>query len=386
MLTKQPVSQLIIVLLGCLFSVGALFGFVNWMLSQSSLSKLFFVTLSIIALFNWGFYIIQRSIGRNNPYTDQITALLIFIIFIFVSLYNPMEFNEMWVFLLFFPMFINLLGNHQVSVVWSIVFVGYFIIFNVLDPSYQGFDEQVQLFMIISRSLFGIGSLLLGLMILHVFKQNTENIGELYFQKQKKQIINILHSFIPVVERKTQTSREEIDEMSFLLKRLINKYGLRDIQDWKIDLLCLLHFVSRVKLPDYLFEKEGKLTEFEFNVVEEHCYMAEEILSGVPELNEIKEIFLYHHERIDGRGYPYQLSGDQVPIFSQMLGIVEVYLALTTPRSYRPAISQEKAYAEIMKESGIAYREDILKAFGEVIKQDTHNVSKTLLRFDQIHA
>ncbi|MBP1964806.1 HD-GYP domain-containing protein [Paenibacillus aceris] len=83
--------------------------------------------------------------------------------------------------------------------------------------------------------------------------------------------------------------------------------SLLRVQEWEIDLLSLLHFVSRIKLPDYMFEKEGKLSEFEF--VQEHCYMAKELCEGIPDFQEVEKSFLYHHEKVDGTGYPYCLGG-----------------------------------------------------------------------------
>lgn len=67
-----------------------------------------------------------------------------------------------------------------------------------------------------------------------------------------------------------------------VLKALVSEYRSLRVQDWEIDLLALLHFESRVKLPDYMFEKEGKQSEFEFEVVQEHCFMAKELCEGIP--------------------------------------------------------------------------------------------------------
>nr|WP_286672622.1 HD domain-containing phosphohydrolase [Cohnella hashimotonis] len=116
-----------------------------------------------------------------------------------------------------------------------------------------------------------------------------------------------------------------------------------------------------------MFEKEGKLTGFELEVVKEHCFMAKELCEGVPGFAEIQNAFLYHHERVDGTGYPYRLKADRIPMLSQMLGLAEVYLAMTTERSYRRAMSRTEAYEEIRKLSGTAFRPDLVEALGRTL-------------------
>lgn len=78
--------------------------------------------------------------------------------------------------------------------------------------------------------------------------------------------------------------------------------------------------------------------------------MAKELCEGIPD-----SAFLYHHEKVDGTGYPYRLAGDQIPFLSQMLGLVKVFLAMTMPLSYRKATSPREAYAEIQKLVGHAF-------------------------------
>lgn len=287
-------------------------------------------------------------------------------------LFGVKTFSQMGVLFLFIPVMCSIFMRLKEYGGFSFLFILFFSVYAafVLAPAGEDIFEAESLAL---QIVMGCGSVLLGAIIIVARQQQKKLLEKRAFQQQKQQVINILQCFIPVGERKTQTSRKEINEMSKLLKALWKECGNGQSKDWEIDLLSLLHFVSRVKLPDYMFEKEGKLSTFELEVVEEHCYMAKELCEGVKGFEEVQNVFLHHHEKINGTGYPYRLNGDQIPKLSQMLGLVEVYLALTTPRSYRQEISKEEAYEEIQKLAGISFHEDIVKAFGKVLYIHTHS-------------
>jgi hypothetical protein len=360
---------MMMVLIGALSTVCTLISFMYWLLISSSESLLYLTTSLTVSLFAWGMVVIQKSMPKDSSYTKYTAPLSIFLVIAAVTLYNPMALHQMWIVFLFFPIMLSLLTDFKVYKYGSIIYLLCFFFFHIYNQTNKFDGLQPPVIAVTMRGILALGAVLLGGIILITFNEHKKRLEERSFQQQKQQVINILQCFIPVGERKTQTSRKEIGEMSVLLKALVSEFGGIRVQDWEIDLLSLLHFVSRVKLPDYMFEKEGKLSEFEFEVVQEHCFMAKELCQGIPHFQDIEKTFLYHHEKIDGTGYPYRLSGDQVPSLSQMLGLVEVFQAMTTPRSYKQAMSKREAYAEIQKLSGSFFRADIVDSFGRVIPQ-----------------
>ncbi|MBC8080958.1 MAG: hypothetical protein H7X86_11475 [Gorillibacterium sp.] len=365
-LLRMPIHQMLLLLIGFMTSMTTLIGIMDAVLSRSYGSKEFVMTSLIITIIAWGFFNFQKSLA-NNKYSKLLAVLFLYLIMIAISIYNPLLFRQMWVILIFFPVMSSLLTSLREYGYCSSFFLLYFIVYTAFGPSDLGSEAVAVILTASLRVLLAFGSVLLGGSIIIARQQQRKGHEERALQQQKQQIINMLQCFIPVGERKTQTSRKEISEMSMLLKALWTEYGEGQSCEWEIDLLSLLHFVSRVKLPDYMFEKEGKLSEFEFEVVQEHCYMAKELCGGVPGLQEVQSVFLYHHEKINGTGYPCRLKEDEIPKLSQMLGLVEVFLAMTTPRSYRQAMSEREAYEEIRKLAGTSFREDIVEAFGRVI-------------------
>lgn len=125
--------------------------------------------------------------------------------------------------------------------------------------------------------------------------------------------------------------------------------GLDDVARTTIRLGAYLHDVGKVKVPHEILNKPGPLTRDEFEVVQMHPVWGVELLASVEFPWDLKPIIRWHHERYDGTGYPDHLKGDEFPLSAQVVGIVDVYDALTTDRPYRPGMSHETALAEITK-------------------------------------
>jgi HD-GYP domain-containing protein (c-di-GMP phosphodiesterase class II) len=104
-----------------------------------------------------------------------------------------------------------------------------------------------------------------------------------------------------------------------------------------------------VRVPHEVLNKPGPLTRAEFEVVQMHPIWGLELLAAVEFPWDLKPIIRWHHERYDGTGYPDRLRGDEIPISAQIVGIVDMYDALTTARPYRPALARPAALAEIEK-------------------------------------
>ena len=108
-----------------------------------------------------------------------------------------------------------------------------------------------------------------------------------------------------------------------------------------------LHDLGKVRVPHEILSKPGPLTRQEFEVVQMHPIWGIELLAKVEFPWDLKPVIRWHHERYDGTGYPDRLCGDEIPVSAQIVGIVDVYDALTTTRPYRPAFSQAAALAKI---------------------------------------
>ncbi|HYX83074.1 MAG TPA: HD domain-containing phosphohydrolase [Gemmatimonadales bacterium] len=125
--------------------------------------------------------------------------------------------------------------------------------------------------------------------------------------------------------------------------------GLDQAAQTTIRLGAYLHDVGKVKVPHEILNKPGPLTDQEVKLVQQHPIWGIELLAGVEFPWDLKPIIRWHHERYDGSGYPDRLRGEEIPLAAQIVGIADVYDALTTTRAYRPALQAAQALAEITR-------------------------------------
>ncbi|MCX7625217.1 MAG: GAF domain-containing protein [Candidatus Sumerlaeaceae bacterium] len=132
---------------------------------------------------------------------------------------------------------------------------------------------------------------------------------------------------------------------------------------------ALLHDIGKIGIPDTILRKPGPLTEEEWKVMREHPRFALEMLRPIKFLEPSLDIPAYHHERWDGRGYPFQLKGEEIPHSARLFAVVDVYDALTSERPYRAAWSCEEARNYIVAQAGSQFDPDAVQAFLDLLGQ-----------------
>ena len=121
-----------------------------------------------------------------------------------------------------------------------------------------------------------------------------------------------------------------------------------------------LHDIGKISTPDAILFKPGSLTADEWEVMRNHTTQGEQICKTMKSLAPVLPIIRSHHEKMDGSGYPDGLAGEQIPLLARILQIVDIYDALTTARSYKPAFSQEQALEMLRDEARRGWRDTML--------------------------
>jgi len=132
-----------------------------------------------------------------------------------------------------------------------------------------------------------------------------------------------------------------------------------------------VHDVGKIFIPERILNKPGPLSEDEFYLMKMHARVGAEILATLPESEGLCQAVRHHHESFDGAGYPDGLQGEQIPLWSRILAIVDTYVNITTERSFSAAKSNEQALRELEKLSGIRYDGMLVRIFLRELKTET---------------
>jgi len=132
---------------------------------------------------------------------------------------------------------------------------------------------------------------------------------------------------------------------------------------------ALLHDIGKIGIPERILLKSGKLLPEEFEVVKRHPILTNEILKSVPGYSEVARIARYHHERCDGKGYPYRLKCEEIPFETKIITLADVYDALTSERAYRRSWSPEEALEYILENAGTQFDPELAVKFVKFIEK-----------------
>ena len=148
--------------------------------------------------------------------------------------------------------------------------------------------------------------------------------------------------------------------------------GLSEGEKLELELAGRMHDIGKISIPDTILRKPGKLNDEEWNIMRNHTTNGYQILRSADQYSRLAEYSLTHHERMDGKGYPQGLKGEEIPLFSRIIAICDAYEAMTSDRQYRKAMTSQEAVKEIIRCAGTQFDEKLVKIFIEdVIPQMT---------------
>ena len=135
-------------------------------------------------------------------------------------------------------------------------------------------------------------------------------------------------------------------------------------------------------MPDEILFKDGRLTDEEYAKIKEHPANGARILSPLSHFQPIVPIVRAHHERMDGKGYPDGLRGEQIPLEARMIAVADSYDAMTSNRRYRSSLGQDRAVGELIAGKGSQFDATLVEAFLRVL-QDKQRLQKDLADLEE---
>jgi HD-GYP domain-containing protein (c-di-GMP phosphodiesterase class II) len=173
-----------------------------------------------------------------------------------------------------------------------------------------------------------------------------------------------------VVEADDGYTGEHSRDVVELTLAVVDQMGLSERDRRDAEFAALLHDVGKLRIPNEIINKPGKLTPEEWALVKQHTIEGERLLHRVGGLlGEIGKIVRSCHERHDGTGYPDGLAGDEIPLVARIVACCDAWNAMTTDRSYRKAMPVHEALAELQRGSGTQFHPDVVAALQRVVEQ-----------------
>ncbi|NKN32802.1 HD-GYP domain-containing protein [Marichromatium bheemlicum] len=142
----------------------------------------------------------------------------------------------------------------------------------------------------------------------------------------------------------------------------------------RLHIAAHLHDIGKVGVPDGILNKPGRLTEVEKLQIQLHPRIGFDILQRLPTFREVARIVLHHHERIDGRGYPNRLRGEQIPLESRIIAVADAFDAMTSERPYRRGMPADLAAEEIVRHAGDQFDPEVVGHFERVFDQLANHI------------
>ena len=205
--------------------------------------------------------------------------------------------------------------------------------------------------------------------------EETEKSAKVFMDKrkllEKKSHHNtILTSIMATMYARSNETEEHAQRLAQLSKMIGENMHLSQASLDELQLLSMLHDIGKIGIDDRILNKAGSLTIDEWVSMRKHPEIGYMIATSSPDFAPIAEYVLSHHERWDGTGYPRGLCGDEIPLLSRILAVVDAYDAMTEDRVYRKALSKESAIEEIRINAGTQFDPNVARIFVESIQAD----------------
>ena len=177
---------------------------------------------------------------------------------------------------------------------------------------------------------------------------SIENLA--LYENIYENLFSTLYAFVETIEARDPYTKQHSASVSGYAMSIARKNGCSQEEIAKLNISGNLHDIGKIGIPDNILLKPGRLTDAEFKIIKKHPVIGSNIIGHLGMWTDEQGIIRHHHERFDGKGYPDNLKGEDIPFLARILSVADVYDALTTDRSYRQRMSGDDA-AEIIKEN-----------------------------------
>jgi len=193
------------------------------------------------------------------------------------------------------------------------------------------------------------------------------------YQSIEKFYLELVETLAKIIDAKDAYTADHATRARIRAVKLARKLNVAEKMVKIIEYAALLHDMGKIGIDERILTKPGKLTDDEYKEIKRHPQIGYNILSPIEFLRPVAEIILYHHEWYNGNGYPDGLKGDEIPLGSRIISVIDAWDAMTSDRPYRRSLSKETAIEELKKGAGIQFDPKVVNAFLELMEEEEIN-------------
>ena len=182
--------------------------------------------------------------------------------------------------------------------------------------------------------------------------------------------LHVVQTLAEAIDAKDTYTKGHSGRVAVYAREIARRHGYDEQRLDEIYMMGLLHDVGKIGVPDEIINKTSRLTDEEFAQIKKHPVVGNRILSNIQEMPKLSFGARWHHERYDGRGYPDGLKGNEIPEEARIIAVADAYDAMTSNRSYRDVMPQEKVRGEIEKGRGAQFDEHFADIMLSMIDED----------------
>jgi response regulator RpfG family c-di-GMP phosphodiesterase len=198
-------------------------------------------------------------------------------------------------------------------------------------------------------------------------KASVQIENRMLYESLFESVLHTLTSLIMAINRRDMYTEGHCNRVADMCIALADRIGASAYDKDVARVVAPIHDVGKVGVPDSILLKPGKLTDDEYTIMKSHSLYGEEIINRFDILSSEARITRHHHESFDGRGYPDQLVGAEIPYCSRMIALCDTYDAMTTDRPYRKGMGPVEAMVEIKRCRGKQFDPDLADCFLEMV-------------------
>jgi putative nucleotidyltransferase with HDIG domain len=183
------------------------------------------------------------------------------------------------------------------------------------------------------------------------------------YNELQKRYMDAIQVLRLAVDAKDMYTRGHSDRVAYYAVKIGKSFNLKEEELQKLKAAGIFHDIGKIGIADDILFKTDKLNDMEYDEIKKHPIKGAHILSAVSMFKDIVPLVKCHHERIDGRGYPYGIKGEEIPFLARIISVADAFDAMTSDRKYRSKLDIEEAKKQLILNSGTQFDSNVVNNF-----------------------